>query len=136
MIRLEATKGVWSCVSCASGQKWQILTRGFPFKWAFIKERRKLKFSVKKYDEVPVVHGWSLRRPIKVWHVAHCRWREKFFDWSPENYVKVDELSKDPVTLDVAKLFDSYFEHLWIVSSPISNLQFDFDPSQSAPRKK
>lgn len=101
----------------------------------FRNDRRRLKFSVKKYDEVPVMHGWSLRQPIKVWHVGHCRWRRKLFDWGPESYIKIDDLSRDSVTIESAKLFDSYFEHLWIVSSPVSNLQLDFDP-KSKPGKK
>lgn len=96
----------------------------------FKQERRKLKFTVKKYEEVPVVHGWSLRHPIKVWHVGHCRWRKSLFDWGAENFVKIDEFSQDPVTVDIANLFDSYFEHLWLVASPVQNLQLDFDPNK------
>lgn len=102
----------------------------------FKEERRRLKFSVRKYDEVPVVHGWSLRHPIKVWHVGHCRWRKRLFDWGAENYVKIDELSQDPVTIDIANLFDSYFEHLWIVSAPVANLQLDFDPNNAGLAKR
>lgn len=91
-------------------------------------ERRTLKFSVKKYNEVPVMHGWSLRQPSKMWHVGHCRWKKRGFDWGGERYVRIDEHSRDPITLEIANLFDSYFEHLWIVSSQVDELHFDLKP--------
>jgi hypothetical protein len=89
----------------------------------FNNERRTLDFSVRLYDEVPVVHGWHLKQPIQLWHVAHCRWRRKTFDWGGEKYVRIDEQSHDPVARDIANIFDSYFEHLWATSTAVTDLQ-------------
>lgn len=91
----------------------------------FSDDRRALDFKVRKYSETPVVHGWAIRRPIKLWHVAHCRWKGVLYDWGGERYVRVDQTASDSVTNEVAKLFDSYFDHLWEVSPPADELQFE-----------
>lgn len=98
----------------------------------FQKAGKRCKIEIRQYAAVPIVHGWSVRQPIKTWHVAFCRWNECQYDWSEHHYVKVDQFTRTPVVGDIADVFDSYFDRFWTTSLEKSHLKFETAASQQA----
>lgn len=90
----------------------------------FERTNKRCKIEIRHYDSVPVVHGWSVRQPVKTWHVAFCRWNDCYYDWGEHHYVKVDQFTRTPVVGDVADVFDSYFERLWTTATEQPELRF------------
>jgi hypothetical protein len=98
----------------------------------FKRRGQTLRFSVRQYDEVPVVHGWAIKQPLQAWHVGHCRWRGESYDWGGQNYVEIVGSSDDPLTQDIAELFDSYFDHLWLGSREVAELSYPREQATAA----
>jgi len=90
---------------------------------------RAVKFSVKRYAELPVVHGVRVSGPLSMRYIAFCRWSlgpPEIYEWGQRAYHVIPGEAVDGRTKDVAEIFDRYFEHLWRTSgAPVLDMQSD-----------
>ena len=85
--------------------------------------RRQIQFQMRKYNEVPVVHGFHIRQPREVYFVAFCRWRGTQYYWGGNCYISIDENAKDALSTDLKDTFNGYFDHLWDHAERSQNLE-------------
>jgi hypothetical protein len=82
-----------------------------------------VKFSVKRYAELPVVHGFRVSGPLSMRYIAFCRWSARppeIYEWGQRSYHVIPGDAVDGRTADIAGVFDRCFEHLWRTSgSPV-----------------
>jgi hypothetical protein len=76
-----------------------------------------IKFDVKKYWDIPVVHGIRIVSPVSRsrCYMAICRWAGldgKQFDWGPQ-YHKIIGDPYDTVSGDMLNIYKGYFKYLW-----------------------
>jgi len=87
------------------------------------KKRPRLRRSVtiKRYSEVPFIHGFAITRPLQVTYYSFCRWEDEgSYGWGSTAYrtLRGSDALADPSTpaADDGRVFDSFFEHLWKVA--------------------
>lgn len=97
----------------------------------FEREGRELRFMIKTYEDVPVMHGVSVDGPLSRSCVTQCRWTGAKFDqykWGNDKYHRIDGNPLDPESQDQLEVFTGYFYHLWnanatsaTINLPLSN---------------
>jgi len=80
---------------------------------------RKLKFEVRKYCALPVVHGFRIVSPMKRCYMAICRWGGldyQKYEWGGTQYHRIigdpSDIS-DIISRDMLMIYNGYFNHLW-----------------------
>ena len=79
---------------------------------------RKVRFEVKKYASVPVIHGFRILEPDMRCYMAVCRWGgadHQKYEWGEPQYHRVNGNSSVPTEQDMLKIFDGYFQHFWTI---------------------
>ncbi|HBL29913.1 MAG TPA: hypothetical protein DD490_24000, partial [Acidobacteria bacterium] len=64
---------------------------------------RELTLEIKLYDQLPVVHGFCVKKPILSWYISFCRWKgAKFrvYDWGENKYWKIKGEPLTPASRD------------------------------------
>jgi predicted acylesterase/phospholipase RssA len=82
-----------------------------------------LDFCIRKYSDLPLVHGFNWQAPGEksVYYICFCRWDEsgpgiyRKFNWGETGYFRIlsEETARDKVSEDFAKIFNGYFNHYW-----------------------
>lgn len=80
---------------------------------------RSLKFEVRKYASVPIVHGFRIAKPDLRCYMAICRWGGQDYqryEWGEPQYQGLAGGSSSPAVQDMLKIFDGYFNHHWQIA--------------------
>jgi len=78
-----------------------------------------VKLTVKRYAELPTVHGFRVSGPFSMSYVALCRWSARppeIYEWGQRSYHLIPGGVVDGRTADIAQIFDRGFDHLWRTS--------------------
>jgi hypothetical protein len=91
-------------------------------------EGRRFQVEIRQYRFLPSIHGFSVAEPLEVHYLSFCRWKpsrrkpeEWDYDWGEESYHIVSCDTTDTAITDLANIFDSYFEYLWVTSTGALN---------------
>jgi hypothetical protein len=79
---------------------------------------KKIQFEVKKYWDIPVVHGFRIGSPMSRsrCYMAICRWGGsdyQRFEWGEPLYHKIIGDPSDAVSHDMLNIYDGYFNYFW-----------------------
>lgn len=86
----------------------------------FKREGRKLSFILKKYNEIPVWHGFKLKCPVEIRYFSYCRWNDiDQYSWGDGNYRRISGSPLDSSLEEMAKTFDHALEHTLKTSTTI-----------------
>ena len=81
---------------------------------------REVRIEIRLYDRLPIVHGFRVKEPLRVWYMSFCRWTGKgykAYDWGEKSYRKITVDHLTPTSRDLVEIFNGQFEHLWESSS-------------------
>jgi hypothetical protein len=79
-------------------------------------KRKKVNLEIREYSDIPIIHGFCVREPFKLWYISFCRWKEMTYDWGGDRYHKIDGNPIDLSQRDLIEIFDGHFQHLWRVN--------------------
>jgi hypothetical protein len=82
----------------------------------YVANRRTFDYQIKKYSDVPVLHGIRITSPEQVCYMAFCRWSKEDsaeFEWGGSQYQKIIGPHPDPSKQDFLEIFSAYFMHAW-----------------------
>jgi hypothetical protein len=79
---------------------------------------KKIRFEVKKYWDIPVVHGFRIVNPMSRarCYMAICRWGGldyQKYEWGEPQYHKIIGDPSDAVSRDMLQIYDGYFNYFW-----------------------
>jgi hypothetical protein len=81
---------------------------------------RACKIEIRRYSEMPWVHGFEVSQPFCRRYVSFFRWKEEepaSLDWGAINYHILPDVPENHSMRDLAEIFDRQFEHLWATAS-------------------
>jgi hypothetical protein len=95
----------------------------------------KMRFEVRKYCDIPVIHGVRMVSPRPLRYMAFCRWEGgdyQKYGWGEPQYHKiVGDPPSDNVSPDMLKIYHGFFQHLWKNSDPGFVLPEPAEPQQA-----
>lgn len=85
----------------------------------------RLRYEVRSYRDLPIVHGVRISGPFDAAYVAFSRWDEKKKSADPPYWWGGDEYhhiraADSPERLDLIEIFDGYFERWWNMNASSS----------------
>jgi hypothetical protein len=87
-----------------------------------ISEGKRISLQIKQYKALPMIHGFSIKHPFKVWYIAFCRWGGKnhdIYDRGLSEFHKIHGGDTTPTLADMTEIFDSQFSHHWASSEEL-----------------
>ena len=90
-----------------------------------------LRVEIRSYSELPVVHGFSLVKPLVARYVSFCRWEHTAnvldYGWGIDKYRRIAGAPTDPSLRDLADVYDGMFRHLWETGSRQADTDVDHE---------
>jgi hypothetical protein len=74
---------------------------------------RSISVELKRYAEIPVLHGLRVSAPFEARYLSFCRWNGGQYEWGEFAYRKTEGRFVDENLRDLARAFDGAFDHLW-----------------------
>ena len=95
----------------------------------------KMRFEVRKYCDIPGIHGVRMVSPRPLCYMAFCRWEGKDsqkYGWGEPQYHKI--VGRPPsgnISPDMLKIYHGFFQHLWKNSDPGFILPLPAEPQEA-----
>ena len=75
-----------------------------------------VKFEIRTYVSVPMVHGFRIMSPIKRCYIAICRWGGtdyRRYEWGEPQYHTIVGDPPNAASQDLLRIYNGYFKHFW-----------------------